>query len=132
MKKLLGIGLVLALIGGILVYKMANKPLDKVGDLKTDFEVSAVMLLEAFENDEEAANKKYLDKAVVVSGKVIKSEVKNGITTIYLDADNPLSNIICQLENSSGKSVKENDEVRIKGVCTGYLTDVIINRAIIL
>jgi hypothetical protein len=77
---------------------------------KTDFEVSSKAIVTEFTNNIEAANKKYLEKAVVIEGIVTK------ITDKELIIDN---NIICELKNID-KTIKENQLITIKGRIMGY------------
>ena len=49
--------------------------------------------------------------------------------SIYLDTSNDLSNIIFQLEKLD-TSIEEGQEVTLKGICTGYLMDVVLVRSV--
>ena len=129
MKKIIIALLLIGTIGGGIGLYMFNKPLESMSSMNSDFKMEASVLLEAFENDENSANAKYLDKVIEVKGSVEKIEEKEGNMTIYMDADNPLSNVIFQLENSVS-NIKVSDHVTLKGVCTGYLMDVVMVRAI--
>ncbi len=128
-KPVVYISLLLALIIGYFAWTNAMAPHASLAKSPIDFVLSPEELLLAFEEDEETANKKYLDKVIEVSGKVVKTEESNGKTSIYLDANNPLSNIIFQLEKSE-EEIKLGDQIKLKGICTGYLLDVILVRAI--
>ena len=131
MKKIvIAIG-VLALFGAGVGYYMFNKPLESTKSMTAHYSLSAEDLLMAFEEDESAANTKYLDKVLEIKGKVEKIDRKEGSTTVYLDANNPMSNIIFKLEEPNSK-IKEGDDVIMKGICTGYLADVILVRALIV
>lgn len=128
MKKALFAGILIVLISCTLVYYMFNKSPTKIDRMATDFQLTAETLLLSFEDDETIANDTYLDKVIEVTGKVAKAVTENGKTTIYLDTGNDLSQIICQLERNDS-SIKEGDYVAIKGICTGYLMDVVLVRA---
>ena len=131
MKKIIiAIG-VLALIGAGVGFYTFNKPLESTKSLSSHYSLNADDLLLEFEEDETAANTKYLDKVLEVKGTVEKIDRKEGSTTVYLDANNPMSNIIFTLEEPNS-SLKEGDEVVMKGICTGYLTDVILVRALVV
>ncbi|MBK9641418.1 MAG: hypothetical protein IPO72_09085 [Saprospiraceae bacterium] len=56
-------------IGGYIGYKMYNKPFDVMKDMKEDFSMTAEDLYNQFDANEEEANKKYLNKIILVSGK---------------------------------------------------------------
>lgn len=123
---LLLLGMVAAGIG----YYIINKPVASLENKKPDVEITATKLITDYETDEKVADQNYLGKIVEVSGKVAEISVEEGKTKIQLETENPISMIICELEegNEAG-SVKVGDEVKIKGMCTGYLSDVIIVQA---
>ncbi len=132
MKKKIIVGLVLAgLIGASLGYYLFNKPLESTESMKVDYKMLPSELLMAFESDETQANAKYLDKVIQVSGTVSKCETKDNKVTVYLDTDNPMSNIIFQLEKSTTE-IKEGETITLKGICTGYLMDVVLVRAVLI
>lgn len=129
MKKILIAILSIGLIGvGIGLY-LFNKPLESTKSMKAHFNMAASELLSAFESDENTANEKYLDKVIEVRGQVQKMDTKNGKTTIYLEANNPMSNIIFQLEQSNSK-IEIGEHITLKGICTGYLMDVVLVRGV--
>lgn len=128
----LAIGIVSVSYGFYLLHK---KPAD-VRKLSADFSISAATIVNAFSDNEQEANKKYLDKVIDVKGKVadIKLEA-NGNTTLFLDSGNPLASVTCSFYNdeaASVKSVKKGDEVIVKGMCTGFLMDVVLNKCSIV
>lgn len=129
MKKIIITLVLLSLIGTLTGIYLFNKPLESVSSMKSDYTIKASDLLSAFEDDESLANSKYLDKILEVGGRVNKVEHTDGKTTIYLDADNPMSFIIFQLEEKIS-TIQAGEVVTLKGVCTGYLMDVVMVRAI--
>lgn len=118
------LGLFTLLVG----MKMYNKAPESISSLKTEFQLNASELLAAFENNEEEANEKYLDKVVEINGVVSKRELKNGVLTAYMETDSPLSNIIFQFENTN-EEINEGETLTLKGICTGYLMDVVMVRS---
>ena len=129
MRKIIYTIVCLGLIGGGIGFYLFNKPLESIKSMKTQFEVSSDDLLESFEDDEESANQKYLDKVIQVTGVVSKTETENDKMSIYLNTSNDLSNIIFQLEKEDA-SIKKGQEVTLKGICTGYLMDVVLVRSV--
>ena len=129
MKKILIIVFGLGLVGLSVGLYMFNKPLESVSSMKVNYSINASDLLVAFEEDETTANSKYLDKVLEVNGIVDKLERSEDKTTVYLDAGNPMSNIIFQLEKSEA-NLREGDKVTLKGICTGYLMDVVLVRGV--
>lgn len=127
-KIIIGI-LVLGIIGAFVGYKMYNKPHVDVAEASADITISANKILEAFSTDETTANKKYLDKIVAVKGEIaeMKTEKEKGIITLKTNDD--FGSILCHLSEASTKkmsALKEGQTITVKGICTGYLMDVIL------
>ena len=129
MKKVLMALLTLGLIGVGIGFYLFNKSIPSTSSMSSDYTMGADELLLAFENDENDANSKYLDKVIQVEGSVDKFEIKEGKTTVYLDANNPMSNVIFQLEEPLS-NITEGQSITLKGICTGYLMDVVLVRAV--
>jgi hypothetical protein len=132
MRKLILILLIVLVAGGLYgVYLYNKKPAD-THDEKADFEISAVALTRAFTLDEEASNKKYVDKILQVSGTI--SEVDFNSYSIILDAADPLASVTCSFykeEAAALAQLKRGNTVSVKGKCTGKLTDVVLNNCIL-
>jgi uncharacterized protein YxeA len=131
MKKILLIVLALVIVGtGITAFYYYNKKVESLEHVKPEVEVSAHKLLTDYENDEKAANEVYLGKVIQVQGAISAILDEAGKKKIQLDAGSPMSTIICEMDstNSIGQ-VKAGDEVKIKGLCSGYLSDVIVVQA---
>jgi len=62
--------------------------------------MSAQALLSAFQSDEAHANTLYLDKVVVVSGKVSAIEAGK-VSSITLETEDLMSAIVCELAEAS-------------------------------
>ncbi|MBK6362855.1 MAG: hypothetical protein IPG18_14920 [Saprospiraceae bacterium] len=121
--------LVLAIVGGGIGFYLYNKPKTSMEAMKTDNVLAPSDLVQEFENDEAAAEIKYLDKTVEVSG-VVREITDAGI---ILDSGNDLIGVLCEFENPNDlKDIKVKDNVKIKGICTGKLLDVVLSRSIIL
>jgi len=132
MKKIIGLVAALGLLGGMFGYMQFNKTLDNTADLDADKKISAQELFSEFETDENTANKNYLDKIIEVTGTVASTKNEDGKTNIYLETEDMLANIFCQMENQLEIIPNDGDQVTIKGVCTGYLTDVVLVRSVII
>ncbi len=90
--------------------------------------IDAVTLFNAFSQNEKKANADYLDKVLQVRGEVTNITTNaDGITVILLKTDDMMFGINCTMEEKNS-SIKTGDQVRLKGLCTGYLTDVVLIR----
>ncbi|MFY7672109.1 OB-fold protein [Tenacibaculum sp. MEBiC06402] len=90
--------------------------------------VSSDILLKDFITNENIADKKYVDEVIEVFGKIKEITSLNNRKTIILQT-NTDSGIICDVNNSQQellKDLKKNQLVHIKGICKGYLKDVIL------
>ena len=88
--------------------------------------------LDSFSNNEEAANASFLNKAIEVTGTV--SNVKKnqaGETVVYLKSNDPVFGVNCTFKQDPG-AVQKGNTITFKGVCTGYLSDVILNEGIMI
>src|SRR5690606_11904509 len=99
-----------------------------------DFVVAAPAFFSEFELDETAANLKYLDKVIEISGSVRSfSKDEEGIVSITLGTDNELSGVICQLDQLTTHkrtTFESGEAVKFKGICTGMLMDVVLVRCV--
>ena len=133
MKKILIIGVVIgvALAGyGLFMY---FAPVQSLQNAKSDASLSSEELVLAYETDESAANQEYLNKVIEVSGKIKDIVVKEGVTTVELDANHIMSSVLVELEPGYDIStVRKGDNVVLKGVCTGYLMDVVLVQGVIV
>jgi hypothetical protein len=124
--------LILFIVGGFTVgYIMWNKPQRKVENEK-GIEVTSVQLVKDYQANEAEANKKYLDKAVQVTGVV--TEIKNnqdGKSTVTLGSDDAFTGVFCTLKEKP-VNVTPASTVIIKGICSGMLSDVRLREAVIV
>ncbi len=111
------------------VYLYLNQPHRSVRS-EEGISIAADSLFLAFQENEDAANSLYLNKVLAVTGK-IKSVEKNtaGMTVIVLETGDLMFGINCTLDGEV--TLKQGDEVIVKGICTGYLADVVITQAAI-
>lgn len=77
---------------------------------KTDFTVSSAAIMDEFRGDIESANKKYLEKAVAITGTVSNANR----TEVVID-----NTIICNLKNEDSL-VKKGQTVTVKGRLVGF------------
>jgi hypothetical protein len=90
--------------------------------------IDAATLFNAFVTDEKKANADYLDKVLDVRGEVTNISVNtDGLPVILLKTNDMMFGINCTMEEKN-ISVKTGDQVTLKGLCTGYLTDVVLVR----
>ena len=98
---------------------------------KADISMSASQLLTDFLEDEAVANENYLDKIITVSGAI--SSIERGTpTTIILDTGDIMSLVSCEMADENVPTdLMVGSTIKIKGQCTGFLSDVIMVKCII-
>jgi hypothetical protein len=137
MSKILKIGLPLLIIGGLVAFKFMTPkgPLD-IHSAPTELTINAGSLYAAFETDETAANGTYAGKVIEVSGALSAiNQDAAGHYVLNLTADSPMGQIVCNLspnEPRPATATSIDQMVTIKGVCTGYLFDVVLDNATII
>ncbi len=129
-KKILFAVIILAVLGGAYGYYEYNRPVAGTEKKKADVEISASDLLAAFEADEAAANSQYSGKVIQVNGIIGSMESKESGNKISIQTDNPMSGVICEMEDGQDiSSLNTGETVTVKGVCTGFLSDVVLVRS---
>ncbi|MBL7712540.1 MAG: hypothetical protein JNL13_08760 [Chitinophagaceae bacterium] len=123
MKKFIAIIIVLAAIAGAVYYFVINKPHRDVND-EAAIEIAAPQLFAEFTANEAEANKKYLNKAILVSG-IVSAVEENQDKQKYmiLQTDDALNGVMCTMR-SNDFSTKTGDQVSVKGFCSGFVGDV--------
>ncbi|HRI23095.1 MAG TPA: hypothetical protein PLZ45_00410 [Ferruginibacter sp.] len=133
-KKILiatgGLLLLTLITAGFVGYRMYTKPHRDVQHIRP-VRIAAMHLVAAYEANEANANRDYLDKVLEVSGYVTDvSKNQEGKTVVSLDGTG-MGTVRCTMEGIVQHEIKPKTQVSIKGICTGYLTDVILVRCMI-
>ena len=131
MKKLRTVALFILAVGisiaAYLWFFVWNKPQVNVAKAES-IKIDAPVLFKEYSTNEQTANKNYLEKIMEVRGEVT-SVTKNaeGLTVVLLKTEDPMFGINCTMEQKDIR-VKEGETIVLKGICTGYLTDVVLIR----
>jgi len=134
-KNLLIILFLLLIIAGVGTYKMYNKPHVNVAEATTDLTLESQTLLNDFETNEGEANTKYLDQIIEVTGPIAKIKTVKNSTVISLGDGNMFGNVTCHLtpeESAKNLNLKKGQVITLKGICTGYLMDVILIKSVLI
>ena len=136
MRKLIIYVLVAAALSvGIVIY-FWTLPVASLDKAKVEVSVPAEKLMADFEDDESQANALYLGKILEVSGIVKEYIEKEGSNPqLLLQTESIMGDVSCNFDPESidamtaaaiaGKSVS------VKGECTGYLMDVVLERCVL-
>lgn len=128
MKSKKHILLILLLIGfsTIIIYRY-NKKIN-ITSIKPKTEVQATELSSIFLQDEKKASKFYNGSVIKVTGIVKEISLINNVTTIILLGKGENSSIFCEMDTDllESKLPMRNDTIELKGICKGFLKDVVI------
>ncbi len=126
---------ILIIVCLFLMLKIYNKPHTDIRNSKADLIINAQNLLDEYQQDEAFANKKYIDQIIQVNGSIFEISTLKGNIVLTLKSPDSESSIICHLlpeDNEKSLNLRKGQNVTIKGVCTGYLLDVIMVRCVIV
>ena len=122
------------IIASLYLYREYNRKPANLVNTKPAFIVTASNLVNEFEIDEAAANIKYLGKIVQVNGTAA-SVAYSKDTLVNIMLGDGLHRVGCQFDkrHTAGlEKLQEMHTISIKGICTGYLMDVELNRCVIV
>jgi hypothetical protein len=122
--KVLILLIVLGALGGVVGYKMYNKPHENIESKGADFSLTADELMQEFEANEQEALKKYKDQLIELSGTVEgtnKSE-NGGVTVLFVNNGTSMGNVKAGLQAESAEqaaSLENGASIKVKGRLTG-------------
>ncbi|GGC12790.1 hypothetical protein GCM10011386_00540 [Parapedobacter defluvii] len=118
--------LALVLITVAIALYLWNKPHRSIDGRRTEH-VTAATITQAFEDDETAANQKYLNKALTVQG-VVEEISKNdaGQQVIFIKGHRDFSGVQCTFK-APEIEVGVGDTINVSGFCNGYTVAVILD-----
>lgn len=122
--------LTILITGSFVGYRMYTKPHRNVEHTKS-LAVDAIKLVTAYEANEPDANGLYLDKVLEVEGEIteIVKNQKGEIVIVLKGTD--MGTVRCTVEGTHPSGIVTGEKIVLKGICTGYLTDVILVRCIL-
>ncbi len=133
MKRIFLALLVVGLLVGAYAWKEYNRGHEAMSSVKAEASASATDICAAFSTDETAANTQYLGKTISVKGIVASTTDEEGSTTINL-VGSDTGSVACKLDplaQHARKTFQAGEEITVKGICTGYLMDVVMERCVV-
>lgn len=120
-RKLLLAGILLLLTAiGIAWYLFTDK-FEDTAKTEAAYTVTALDLIQEFKKNDSAANKKYADKILNVTGRITSIEPAD--SSVNLKITDPEGSYIIfafqQKDMTLAKNIKQGDSVAIKGSCSG-------------
>ena len=105
------------------------KPHQGIANKEAAFTLESKKLFDEYSTDENASNNKYLGKIVSVFGRVVDKGVDaNGTFSLIMEGGD-FAGVGCQFDKSvinEMQTIKKGQVLKIKGVCTGMLMDVVL------
>ena len=136
LRKILAIVAVLLVIGAAVGYYMWNKPHRTAEDENPAATLTADELFNQFNSDAAGSNAKYLDKVIQVSGVVNSVKTtENNETKIALQTPDEMGIAEISVILKAGEKadqIKDGTTVVLKGICSGFNTDVELRQAVII
>lgn len=128
------LGLILAgIVGGGIAYQQYFKPHADLLHSTAKAEMSAEEIYTVFDENESEANEKFLDEVIDVEGTVKKINIESDKSIVQLETSHMMGGVICEFEAGALKEIpSEGDVIRVRGICTGKLMDVVLVRCILL
>lgn len=124
--------IVFALAYSIYLY---NKPHINIEKAPTELKIEASDLIASFIHNEKKANSDFVEKVIEIEGIIKEVRNKDNTNTIYLETMIDSSHVICEMQKNQDllvSSLKQNEKVKIKGICKGYLQDAIVLNCILV
>ena len=107
-------------------FKNTTKNLELVA---SEASIKSNDLINSYILNEEKTDKLYAGKIIEVSGFVKEVTFLNNRNTVILYSKNKTSGVICDIHPSQIekiKKLKEHQKIVVKGICKGFLKDVIL------
>lgn len=130
-KKHLIIAAVILVAAAIYMGYAWNKPHTSIENVST-FRIDAATLCNAYTQNEEDANKQYLNMALEITGTIASVEKNQNNQTVILLAcsDDDFSGIQCTLKDERA-DITPGATVTVKGFCNGYVFTVLLSDCIV-
>jgi hypothetical protein len=133
-KIVLAVVLIITLAGigaAVYLFNLEHKDLHRVNP---DFITTASDLQKAFEENEVSATSKYVNRIVEVNGIIesIKTGEEN-VLNVTLKTGSDFSSVICTFPDATYQAnLISGNQVTIRGECSGFLMDVLLNNCILV
>jgi len=119
--KIIAILAVVGIIAGVGLYLYVEyKPQKNAATAKVDITIAAADLAKEYGANEKAADAKYLNKNIQVSGTISETDKdQDGGLMVILDTGDPMNGVQCAMQDK-GVTVTKGQSVTVKGFCSGY------------
>jgi hypothetical protein len=121
-------------VGSILIaLSLYFKKHSNLATTKPDFVITATALQKEFEDNEKTASEKYIKKIIEVRGIVGSvTQADSSNINISLKTGSDLSSVICTFAGTDKSKFKTDQDITIRGECSGFLMDVLLNNCALI
>lgn len=123
----------IALVGifaGLYMFNLKHPDTSKV---KPDFIITATALQKDFEANETTASARYINKILEVNGTILSiTRADSSHLNLALKTGNEMSSVICTFALSDPSKFKAGGEITLRGECSGFLMDVLLNNCAVV
>jgi len=134
LKWFLITGVIFLLCGAGLYFYYATLKYEDTANVKEDFNVKALPFIKYYSENDTAANKKYTEKIITVSGKISAIEAADTTLNIKFIDSTSGSYVIFAFQKQhldQVKTLQKEDSVAIKGSCSGGMYSEILGTVFI-
>ncbi|MFY8128970.1 MAG: OB-fold protein [Chitinophagaceae bacterium] len=121
--KAFGIGFLIGIIGFLAVKFIPRTDFYKNLKAKSGGEITAVELVNKYTENEALADSLYVNKQIVIKGKVSSTTTENDATVVNLASADSSTFVAVTLKPKQTVPA-QGQEIIIKGICAGKLSDV--------
>lgn len=136
MKKLIIALSIMGVLSIGVVSLLSQKKSSSILDTAPNLEINSASLINAFESNEVTANQKFANKVIQVKGPLDTfTIIDEDHYQISLGSSHTMGKVVCNLDlkqNVDLKDLEIGDLLEVKGICTGYLFDVVLDQALII
>lgn len=116
-------------------YQYYNSSTKDITKLETELYLSSDNLVRSFRSNEVFANSIYVEKIIEVEGNIKEIVHLNKRYTVVLQGKDEFSYILCDMLPEKAdmiENLKPGQTIFLKGICKGYLKDVIMLNCIVV
>ena len=128
-------GLIVIIVAGYF-YKEYHRQLADMTSVKPVAKINVAAIVNLYQNDEAKANQQYLNKTIQVKGAITEIiNQQDTLINVFIGDTNSVHNVSCLLDKRHFNAIKKYSAgqlITIKGICTGFLLDVELNRCVIV
>jgi molybdopterin-binding protein len=125
--------LLFAIVSILVALSLYFKKHSNLATAKPDYVITATALQKEFEDNEKTASEKYINKILEVNGNVASvTKADSSDINISLKTGSDLSSVICTFAATDLTKFKTGEDVTIRGECSGFLMDVLLNNCVLI